>query len=77
MWDPVSWMEPMWGFWWVIPFLGLLVCLAFFLCAARALMNNGRFMCMGPGPVAKETGELKRKVRELREEVDRLKAAPR
>ena len=36
MWDPLSWMEPMWGFWWVIPLLGLLVCLAFFLCAARA-----------------------------------------
>jgi hypothetical protein len=38
---------PVWGFWWVFPLVGMLVCLAFFL----VMLRSGRagHGCMGMG----------------------------
>jgi hypothetical protein len=70
-WGP--WAGPMW-FWWIFPVVGLAVCLLFIMPLIRAL--GGRWFVCGdryePGP--DETAELRREVRELREELNRLKA---
>ena len=75
MWGPGPWMGPMWGFWWIVPLIGLIVCLAFAVCAYRALTGRGQFMCMGGHDRDSKEDDLQREVRELREEVNRLKAA--
>lgn len=68
---------PMWGFWWIFPVIGLAICLTFFVMMIRAVSGGGRFMCMGGHGHggADETSELRREVRELREELNRLKGA--
>ncbi len=69
-WGP--WAGPMW-FWWIFPVVGLGICLLFVVTMIRG-MRGGRFMCMGrhdQGPA--ETSELRREVRELREELNRMK----
>ena len=37
----------MWGFWWVFPFIGVFMCLAFLLMASRFAGTGRGFMCMG------------------------------
>lgn len=69
-----SWGGPMWGFWWIFPVIGLAFCLFFIVLMVRAMSGGARSMCMGGhdhGP--DETSELRREVRELREELNRLK----
>ena len=58
MWGP--WMGAMWGFWWICPVIGLLLCL-FSVFAMIRMMSGGRFMCMGP--------HSDREVEDLREEL--------
>lgn len=71
MWGP--WAAPMW-FWWIFPVIGLAICLLFVVAVVRA-MSGGRFMCMGGHEHAPdETSELRREIRELREELNRTKA---
>jgi hypothetical protein len=70
-----SWGMPMWGFGWLIPLIGFAFCLAFVVVMMRT-MSGGRFMCMGShAHGGDDVGDLRREVRELREEVSRLKAA--
>ena len=73
-WGP--WGGPMWGFWWIFPLIGLTFCLLFIVLMVRAMSGGGRFMCMGGHQhESDEAADLRRQVLELREEVNRLKAA--
>ena len=74
MWGP-GWGSPMWAFWWIFPLLGLLVCLGMIVMMIRA-MRGGGFMCMGHhARGADDMADLRRELRELREEVKALKAS--
>lgn len=76
MWGPGSWSGPMWGFWWIFPLIGLLVCLMFVVAMVR-LMGGRGLPCMGPHrDVHDEAAELRREIRELREELKHLKHVP-
>ena len=44
MWMPGPWMGPMWGFWWIFPVLGLLICLFFVIAMVRMMSGGGHFM---------------------------------
>jgi uncharacterized membrane protein len=71
---PGPWMGPMWGFWWVFPVIGLLICL-FFVMAMIRMMSGGRLMCMGPHlHGSDEIARLRREVEDLREQVKKLGA---
>ena len=76
MWGPGPW-GPMWSFWWIVPLLGMLLCLTFMVLAARFLVTGRGLMCMGGGHgTAQDPGaaELRREVAALRAEIERLKA---
>jgi hypothetical protein len=76
MWGPGGWGPPMWGFGWIFPLIGLAICVVFFTAMVRAMSGGRHVMCMGGHRRdLDETAELRRQVRELREEVERLKAA--
>jgi hypothetical protein len=65
------------GFWWIFPLMGMLMCLAFAVMAVRFIATGRGFMCMGGHHQAggDDTADLRREIRALREEVDRLKAS--
>lgn len=77
MWGPESWGAPMWGFWWILPLVGLFVCLAFLVMMVRFMSTGRGFMCMGGhrGIANDETRVMRREIDALREEVKQLKAA--
>jgi len=76
MWGPGPWMGPMWGFWWIFPVFGLLICLFFVIAMVRMTSGGGRFMCMGPHHDDRgETAQLRREVEELREQMKKQGAA--
>jgi len=66
-----------WGFWWIFPLLGALVCLAIIAVAVRFIATGRGFVCMTGHPAAgsDDTAELRRENTSLREEVRLLKAA--
>ena len=73
MWGP--WTAT-WGFWWVFPLLGMLLCFAFMLIAVRVLGAGHGVMCMGRGHSRGDDGEaadMRREIAALRLEVERLK----
>jgi hypothetical protein len=67
----------MWGFWWVFPLIGLLVCLAFLVMAVRFKSTGCGFMCMGghQGTANDEVAAMRREIHTLREEIKQLKAS--
>ena len=70
MWGPGPWTGPMWGFGWIFPVIGLLICLFFVLAVVRMMGGGGRFMCMGPRQHdSEETSRLRREVEDLRDQV--------
>lgn len=77
MWGPGPWGTPMWGFWWVFPLTGLLVCLAFLVMAVRFMTTGRGFMCMGghQGMGNDEVAAMRREIQTLREEIKQLKAS--
>jgi uncharacterized membrane protein len=67
------WMGPMWGFWWILPLIGLLLCLFFIIAMARMMSGGGHFM--GVGRQQSETNEvaqLRKQVEDLRSQVEKL-----
>ena len=72
MWGPGWWGGPMWGFGWISP----AICLVFVIGMMRAMSGGGGFMCMGGHHHdTDDAAGLRRQVEELRDEVNRLKAA--
>lgn len=66
----------MWGFWWIFPLIGLFICLVCVVAMVRAMRGGGQFMCMSGhrDDASDAAAELRRELRELREEVGKLKA---
>ena len=66
----------MWGFSWIFPLIGLSIVLLCLIAMFRGIAQGAGPMCIGRhhGRGGEEAEELRRQVRELREEVDRLKA---
>jgi hypothetical protein len=76
MWGSGPWMGPMWGFWWIFPVIGLLICFLVVVVALRTIASGGRFMCMGPHHRdSDEIDRLRRELEELREQVKKQRAA--
>lgn len=76
MWGPGPWMVPMWGFWWIFPVLGILLCIFFVAILVRTFASGGHFMCMGPHErESDEINRLRREVEKLRDQLK--KQAPR
>lgn len=71
MWGSGPWMVPMWGFWWIFPVLGILLCIFFVAILVRTFASGGHFMCMGPHE--HESDEIKRLRHEIEELRDQLK----
>ena len=72
MWGPGLWMGPMWGWWWIFPVIGLLIC---FLLVV-VVMRGSRFMCMGPHHNdSDEIDRLRHEVEELRNKMNNQQAA--
>ena len=53
MWGPGPWMVPMWGFWWIFPVLGILLCIFFVAILVRTFVSGGHFMCIGAASARK------------------------
>ena len=67
----------MWGFWWILPLVGLLICLGFLVLAFRLMSTGHGFMCMGGhrSMGSDEVTEMRREIHALHEEIKQLKAA--
>ena len=67
----------MWGFWWILPLIGLAICLGFLVVAFRFVSTGRGFMCMGGhrGMETDEVAEMRREIHTLHEEVRQLKAS--
>jgi hypothetical protein len=67
----------MWGFWWIFPLIGMLVCLTFFVLMFRFMSTGRGLMCMGGrhGTAGDQVAELRREIRDLREEIRQLRAS--
>ncbi len=74
MWGPGPWGAPMWGFGWIFPLIGLLICLVLVVAMVRFMGGQG-FLCMGDhrSDASRDDTELRREIRELREELKQLK----
>jgi hypothetical protein len=56
-----------WGWWWLVPLIGMALCI--FMCIRmRSRMPGGRFCCWG-GYGSADLDDMKREIRELREEI--------
>jgi len=77
MWGPGPWGGPMWDFWWILPLIGLLICLGLLVVAFRFMSTGRGFMCMGGhrGMGSDEVAEMRREIHTLHEEVRQLKAS--
>lgn len=76
MWGSGPWMGPMWGFWWIFPVIGLLICLFVVVVVLRTIASGGRFMCMWPHHRdSDEIDRLRSEVEELREQIKKQRAA--
>ncbi len=70
------WHAPIGWFWWIVPLMGLLMCLAFAVLACRFMAGGRGVMCMGGHqPGGNDIAELRRQITLLREEVHQLKAS--
>jgi uncharacterized membrane protein len=74
MWGPGPWGGPMWGMGWIFPLIGLLfVVLMMVFCVRMMRGMGGTAMCGHAGRHASEADDLRREVRELREEIQKLR----
>jgi uncharacterized membrane protein len=75
MWGPGAWAGPMWGFWWIFPLMGFVMCLIFVVGMIRMMAGGRGFACMGGHQAADsdETARLRREIDDLRQEVRTLR----
>ncbi|HEY2994187.1 MAG TPA: hypothetical protein VGM22_15335 [Methylomirabilota bacterium] len=67
MWGPGPWMGPMWGWWWIFPLIGVLVCLFVVMAMVRIISGRGPFACMASHRhESEEIARLRGEVEELR-----------
>ena len=64
-----SW--PIWGWWWVAPIIGIALCIIMCL-FFRSRFAGGRFCCWGSTHRA-DPEEMRKEVRELKEEIVKIK----
>jgi hypothetical protein len=69
------WGPPWGGFAWIFPLIGLLFMVVMVFVCIRMMGGMSGFGCMPShgAPDAKETEELRREVRELKEQIHRLR----
>jgi hypothetical protein len=61
------------AFWWTVPLMGLLMCLAFAVLVCRFMTAGRCVMCMGGHePEGEDLAELRREMTRLREDIDQL-----
>ena len=77
MWGAGPCVGAMWGFWWVFPLIGGLVCLACIVMAVRFMTTGRGFSCLaGHSPADRDqVAELRREISTLREEIKQARAA--
>ena len=77
MWGPGLCGAGMWGFWWILPLVGALVCLALIVMAFRFVSTGRGFSCVGGhgGMGNDQTAEMRREINTLREEITQIKRA--
>jgi uncharacterized membrane protein len=69
-------MGAIWGFWWIFPVIGLVICFLFVVVVVRTIASGGRFMCMGPNQHGSdEINRLRHEVEKLREQLKNQQAA--
>ncbi len=63
------------GWWWVVPLIGIVICIM--MCRLfRSSAAGGRFCCWG-GASDGRLDEVRREIRELKEEVGKMKESRR
>jgi len=61
----------MWAWWWVVPLVGIALCIM--MCMFfKSRMGNRRFCCWG-GVGSTDLEEMKKEIRELKEELGKIK----
>ena len=75
MWGP--WNGPMWGVWWIFPLIGMIVCFGFMAMMVWTFVRGGGVRCMTDhgSRGTDQHADLQRDVRELREEIQKLRTA--
>ncbi len=61
----------LWGWWWMIPLMGFILC--FSMCFFFRRKATGRRWCFGGGIRFPDFESVKKEIRELREEIDKIK----
>jgi hypothetical protein len=62
---------PVWGWWWVVPIIGIALCIV--MCMFfRSRFAGGRFCCWG-STRHPDLKEMRREIRELKEEFSKIK----
>jgi hypothetical protein len=68
-----NYASSIWAFWWILPLVGMVVCIAFMIVMSFSSRFRGRrFGCCGWGRYD-ETESLRREIRQLRDELAKVK----
>jgi hypothetical protein len=61
---------PVWGWWWLVPLIGIALCIIMCL-FFRSRIAGGRFYCWS-GASHADFEEMKKEIRELKEEIAKI-----
>jgi hypothetical protein len=64
-----------WGWWWVMPLIGIILCITFCM-IFRTRMAGGRFCCWGGTPDG-PLDDVRKEIRELKKEIGNMKEKQR
>ncbi len=69
-----NWVPPSGGYWWIFPLVGLVIMVVMAFACLRMMGVMSGFGCMGGHgrQSTSETEDLRRQVRELKQEIQRL-----